>query len=665
MFGIQKQRKPLTTGLLQRSLNALDSPYLLFFGDLKAKNPLQKINLALFHPDFADLSRTGLEPAKYLNKTPADFPFLELLFKNQGYKKIKPTQSPEFKLSYQDLVLKIKFKALDSNYLLILIKEISRKEEQKQETRIISRHFDLIKELHELVHKGKGIYSIAELACDSLKEIHGFKFTDFGLYQENINQPYFLYLYHNIQNNALSTIEKISGLNSKSLKVPLFKGSIFRKMYDQSSIIELSSEEEVVRAIADFVSPEKKVLRSLASEVAKIAGNKFIYLVPIIYKDSLLGHFGLNHYKALSKMEKELIFRLCSEIASIINTANLEFEKELIHQKNKKNEEKARILLSAVPEIILRLNKDNIIEDIHSSKPEERKILADFLNRSIQDICPPPYLKQGLKAISAARDSGERVVFSIQQDKIKGEKRYYEIHIVATAEQSVIIIQNITEKSKTLELLRKSNREKELLLSEVHHRIKNNLQLISSVLNLQVKSITDKQSLEIFNSAISRIFSMSRLHELFYQSADFRSINIKNYLERLIELMESTYGEARISICHECDDIFLDMNQVFPLGLIIQEVLSNTYKYAFPHSKSGKIIINLKQNQKINLLIKDNGKGFVVKKSDQHGLPESQNLGILLISSLAQQIKADFFYKQNQGTEFHLNFFPKKTSDIS
>lgn len=203
-----------------------------------------------------------------------------------------------------------------------------------------------------------------------------------------------------------------------------------------------------------------------------------------------------------------------------------------------------------------------------------------------------------------------------------------------------------------------SLKEKDQLLREIHHRVKNNMQIISSLLNLQSDNEKDARVLDLIKDSRSRINSMAIIHEMLYANTNFVYTNFREYVEKLTQSLLSSYlkRDNKIEFVIEIEDsVCFDIDKMIPLGLILNEVITNSLKYAFPSEKSGTIIIKLSQSGKTGkneLQISDNGIGLI-KHFDVkiHG-----NLGMQLINMLTEQIDGEVSLKGNKGTEFTISF---------
>lgn len=203
-------------------------------------------------------------------------------------------------------------------------------------------------------------------------------------------------------------------------------------------------------------------------------------------------------------------------------------------------------------------------------------------------------------------------------------------------------------------LLRKKNDEKEFLLKEIHHRVKNNLEVVSSLLALQTAQIKDPKVASAMKESQNRVYSMSIIHKRLYQSEYLSSIEMKDYFINLGNHILDSFGEkTRIKIIYKMPELHLDVDTAVPLGLIVNELLTNSLKYAFPNKRMGEIIINLEKKSayEIELLVKDNGIG------QTEGEPvKGTGFGKKLIDLLNRQLDGTMQVIYTCGTQYLFNF---------
>ncbi len=200
--------------------------------------------------------------------------------------------------------------------------------------------------------------------------------------------------------------------------------------------------------------------------------------------------------------------------------------------------------------------------------------------------------------------------------------------------------------------------EKEILLREVHHRVKNNLQIVSSLLSLQASYIQDAHIHEMFLESQSRVQSMTLIHEALFQSEDMGHIDFGEYVRALTRQLFQSYGiqaeRITLQICAEA--ISLHINKAIPCGLILNELVSNALKHAFPAGRSGHLAIQLRANagQRVSLIVRDNGIGIPAGLDFR----STESLGMQLVCMLADQLEGTLVLDREGGTTFTLTFAP-------
>ncbi len=219
---------------------------------------------------------------------------------------------------------------------------------------------------------------------------------------------------------------------------------------------------------------------------------------------------------------------------------------------------------------------------------------------------------------------------------------------------------DITDRKKAEEQLRSSLEEKEILLREIHHRVKNNMQIITSMLKLQSRSIQDERLVEIFRESQSRIQSMALVHEKLYQSGDFVRINVRDYLTSLSRNISRAFASSRtkIELSVEAADISMGLDDLIPCGLIINELVSNAFKHAFPSSGTGQISVRLSRDEAddIALSVSDNGVGL----PEGLDMERSDSLGLQIVNILVKQLNGTVSMVSGMGTEFKVTI-PKSS----
>ncbi len=211
-------------------------------------------------------------------------------------------------------------------------------------------------------------------------------------------------------------------------------------------------------------------------------------------------------------------------------------------------------------------------------------------------------------------------------------------------------------KQKATQALEASLDEKTVLLQEVHHRVKNNLSIVGSLMNLQAEKSKDEYHKQLFIECRNRLDSIAAVHELIYTANSYASLNFKVYLDQIIDHIAQSYHSLKsIKIEKRITDVHVDISTAIPLALIVNELITNAYKHAFPVKKSGVIEISLLENNHlVFLIIKDNGVGF-----DEQNIPKN-SIGIDILSGLVEQIEGTCKLKTSStGTSYKISFSKK------
>ncbi len=271
--------------------------------------------------------------------------------------------------------------------------------------------------------------------------------------------------------------------------------------------------------------------------------------------------------------------------------------------------------------------------------PKELKMMMEYHKKRQKD---PTLVPKKYESRFITKDRTIRNV-QITVDKITESEEYV---------SSAIDITDLRDAEKEL---KKSLEEKEMLLKEIYHRTKNNLMIISSLLNIQSKFIKDKESQEIFQESQDRARSMALIHERLYQSTDLKRIDFSDYVRTLSTELFHAYSDdtGRIKLIINLEEVFIDINNAIPLGLIINELITNSLKYAFPEGRDGEITLDFhKKEDLFELTVKDDGVGF----PEDLNYRSTSSLGLQLVNSLTEQINGEVKLEGTNGTCFKITF---------
>jgi two-component sensor histidine kinase len=366
---------------------------------------------------------------------------------------------------------------------------------------------------------------------------------------------------------------------------------------------------------------------------------------------SALYHFG----KSLSKLAEPamIIDDIGTMLGKLFNSPNIylalfnEAEQSISYpfylKEGKRIDHGSRPFANAFTEFVIKSRKGVFLN-------ENVKASLTFLGITGSSI-------EAKSLIAAPMTAGEKVlgVITIQDFNNENSFTQSQLELLTTVgSQAAIALEN----SYLYLEVTKQLREKEVLLQEVHHRVKNNLQVMSSLIKLQARYIKDDRMLDVMKETGGRIQSMAIVHTKLYNSGDYEFINFGEYVKSLTENFQSAYGyklrNVRFNI--DIDNIIINIDTAIPCGLIINELISNSIKYAFPEDKEGEIGISLARTGegKLHLKVKDNGEGV----DDGIDLGKAETLGIQLVTLLTRQMNGtmEVVSTRSNGTEFNIIF---------
>lgn len=313
--------------------------------------------------------------------------------------------------------------------------------------------------------------------------------------------------------------------------------------------------------------------------------------------------------------------------------------------------------------IVNRINKA-VVELNEASSKEE--VLHGFRNLTTEQSFE--YVLRQLEAIWNGETSCE---FDASLVTMKGNLRYINLkwtvvignettykHIYLTTTD---LTNRIKEENKYLQ---RANKEKETLLKEVHHRVKNNLQIITSLIRLQLSGTTNETAKNLLKVSLNRINSIASVHELLYKSNQFSSIDYNEYIRHLVDsLVSSMVDDKLITVEVDVEPVHIPLVSAIPLGLLINEIITNSIKHAFPNGTNGKVFLHLKRldNKKVLLRVGDNGTGFRINGTTG----SEETLGLSLIENLAEQLSGELHRSTVDGTIYELRFEVAKDTKLS
>jgi two-component sensor histidine kinase len=209
-----------------------------------------------------------------------------------------------------------------------------------------------------------------------------------------------------------------------------------------------------------------------------------------------------------------------------------------------------------------------------------------------------------------------------------------------------------------------AEQENTILLQEIHHRVKNNLAIISGILRLELDDVSDESYNRLpLERSINRIHSIAKVHELLYQTSSFSRVSVNKYISELITTITDTIqGKDQISIDIDVAEIEMNINEIIPLGMLLNELLTNSLKYAFERKKDGRINVTvaLNDDNAYEVYYSDNGKGF-----DRSAFENSETLGLTIVNMLLKQLEAEYEVNTEDGFSISFTFSKKETGSHS
>ncbi|MCK4764528.1 MAG: PAS domain S-box protein [Candidatus Aminicenantes bacterium] len=359
---------------------------------------------------------------------------------------------------------------------------------------------------------------------------------------------------------------------------------------------------------------------------------------------------------------------LVKERTTELRAANEELQQEISERKRAqeeifKREKRYRTLFDLSPSGILLEDMDGNIIDANPAFCESFGYSTkEIIGQKVHMFTHPDIVHQVSGNIGHLI-SGEVLKHTEKSVKKDGSTCYMNLNekkiVMPDGKDGILCVtEDISERIKMEKQIKASLEEKEVLLKEIHHRVKNNLQIVSSLLSLQSGYIKDEKALQVFKNSRERVRTMALVHEELYRSRDLSKIDFREYINRLIQHLFDSYslnpGQVQLKV--KVQDVFLDVETTIPLGLIINELITNSLKYAFPGGRKGELHIYLGNSEDkeydLELRIGDNGIGI----PEGFDLRESESLGMVLVDTLVKQLRGKINYETGNGASFTIKF---------
>ncbi|MDM8549303.1 histidine kinase dimerization/phosphoacceptor domain -containing protein [Desulfobacterales bacterium HSG2] len=373
--------------------------------------------------------------------------------------------------------------------------------------------------------------------------------------------------------------------------------------------------------------------------------------------------YDINDYKSKTELTSEKLFTaVLTSLRAYQGLTDL-----------KKTENYLDNIINSMPSVLVGINADERITHWNFKAEKSTGITAEKAKGEQLEKMFPQLTGQMEKVRQTMMSRRPQKTENIKA-QAGGEIRYSDIMFYPLAndvEGAVLRMDDVTDRvrleirrkraeselKQANEQIRAALREKEVLLREIHHRVKNNMQVISGLLDLQSMHTTDEETLKILKENKNRIRSMAIVHEKLYRSEDISEIDFKTYITDMINTLFRSYqiSAGRIELKRDIEDVSVGIDIAIPLGLILNELISNALKYAFPKEREGKIRISLRSTDKdeIELIVSDNGIGI----SEDLNLSNVSSLGLKLVRGFAEhQLGGKVKLIRGEGTEFIIRF---------
>lgn len=320
---------------------------------------------------------------------------------------------------------------------------------------------------------------------------------------------------------------------------------------------------------------------------------------------------------------------------------------------------------SAVDSIVIANDAGKVVSWNRSAEKMFGYKLEEMLDKPLDLIIPEKYVglgnKKGVKRY--LRTGIEKIIGNtVELEGIKRDGKIFPIELSlsswSSGGQSFFcgIIRDITDRKLAEQIIKKSLEEKEVLLKEVYHRVKNNLQIVNSLLSIYSAKIEDPVSLKMYQECKDKIYAMAVIHDSLYQSNDFQNLDLEHYISTLSKHFQQSCINSNVQFDLQLVSISIPFTKAITCGIILSELFTNACKHAFPNTKEGTVTIKLEAKSKgVHILFADNGVGF----PKDYKTSES-NFGLSLVQSLTEQLQGKFQIVHSNGVNGtkHLLQFP-------
>jgi len=314
------------------------------------------------------------------------------------------------------------------------------------------------------------------------------------------------------------------------------------------------------------------------------------------------------------------------------------------------------IFMTALTDVKDKVKGFEVGADDYITKPFKKDILLARVKSQLQEFNLRQTLKKKNYLLQGEIDKKYEAEISLLEinERLTNANMSLKTEIENSRVIALQLKAEVIERKQAEEKVKQSLKEKDLLLKEIHHRVKNNLFIVSSLLESQADYVNNPELIKILENSQNRIMSMALIHEQLHCGEGLSKIDFQQYLTTLTENIIDSCFTKKINFHSKIEQAYINIETAHPCGLIVNELISNAVEHAFPNLEQGKIIFEFNQDElgNFNLLFKDNGIGFPDDKDFYH----SESLGLDLVSTLVEQLEGKIAMKNNNGTEITISF---------
>jgi PAS domain S-box-containing protein len=410
----------------------------------------------------------------------------------------------------------------------------------------------------------------------------------------------------------------------------------------------LSGGNYISGSVASFPQSERKIL-----ELQAITS---ILVLPLQVGEEWYGLISFDNIESMQELREDDITLLRTSTEMI----GRYFARKWVELALRESEKKYRDIIDNINDIIFTIDENKVITYISPAVQKFGYYPFELIGKQSYEFIHQNEMRKDIKFSQNFIADKEAVPTEFRIMTKSGEIRCIQAFITMIHEgekqsgwRGVLI--DITEQKKAEEFIQNSLHEKEVLLQEIHHRVKNNLQIIMSLINLQIRNLNDTASTNILRDFQGRLRTMSLIHESLYKSDNLAYVDFAEYITIISSEIYNMYViKPGISIKNDLEHVQLSIKQAIPCGLILNELITNAFKYAFPEKRSGIVSIGLHQRKsEIELSISDDGVGI----PDEVDLARTESLGLRLVHLLSvQQLGGIVSLERERGTTFTIKF---------